>query len=165
MFTISNQTDYALLFIEYLARQGEAKSMVKVVDELRLPRRFMAQIAAKLVNANILESREGVNGGYKLSQPVSKIKLYDILALFEGDMALVKCADGEYKCDFAKVCRHKQYWKTVLTTKITNTLNKLTIADVISLPTRHPDPELAGEGSRPNGRSSHSREIPRPRSG
>lgn len=131
MFTISNQTDYAMLLLEYLAKQQGAIALSKVVKELRLPRRYLAQIAAKLVQAQILESREGIKGGYKLIKPLVKIRLYDILRLFEGDIKLVKCAHEDYNCQWEAICQHSPFWKKVLTERIVSSLNTIYLKDIV----------------------------------
>ena len=132
MFTISNQSDYAMLLLEYLAKHKAGVPLSKVVEELRLPRRYMAQIAAKLVQAQILESREGVKGGYKLIKPLAKIRLYDVLRLFEGDMKLVKCAHEDYDCQWEKMCKHSPFWKKVLTDKLISSLNTIYLNDIVT---------------------------------
>ncbi len=119
-----------MLFIDYLARQKNPVSLSHAIADLKLPRRYMAQIGAKLVGAGLLKSREGVKGGYRLSRPLDKIKLYDVLKLFEGELKLVKCADKSYQCQWEKLCGHHGYWKGTLTDKLFDFVNKTTVADL-----------------------------------
>lgn len=132
MFTISNQSDYAMLFLEYLARENKSVSLAKAVKELGLPRRFMAHVASKLVVARMLESHEGVHGGYKLVKPLKKIKLYELLRIFEGDMKLVKCSDNSYDCQWKKVCNHKDAWQHKLQKKFISVIDSLSVADMMA---------------------------------
>lgn len=131
MFTISNQTDYAMLFVRYLSDKKESASLAEAVAELKLPRQFMAHVASKLVVGGILESREGVKGGYKLAKPLKKVKLYDFLRLFEGDMRLVKCTDDTYNCQWKDICKHKDVWQHTLQNKLLSVMNSLSVADVM----------------------------------
>lgn len=131
MFTMSNETDYAMLFIEYLNDKNGWVSLSQTVDDLELPQRFMAQIAAKLVNAGYLVSKEGVNGGYKLTKPVEKIDLYDFLQLFEGDMYLVKCDKEDYECKWKTVCKHSRSWKGNMRKRLYNSIKGLKLKDVM----------------------------------
>lgn len=131
MFTISNQTDYAMLFIEYLAGRKRSVSIARLVDDTGLPRRYMAQIAAKLVTAGLVTSREGVKGGYRLAKPIADIKLYDILKIFEGDVQLIKCAHEDYECKWEKMCGHAGYWKDTLKSRFVDLIDELTVSDVI----------------------------------
>ncbi len=132
MFTISNQSDYAMLFLEYLSREKKSVSLAEVVEDLKLPRRFMAHVASKLVNAKILESREGVHGGYTLIKPLKKIKLSELLSLFEGDMKLVKCSDNSYECQWKNVCRHKNAWQHTLQKKFIAIIDSMSVADMMA---------------------------------
>lgn len=120
-----------MLMLEYLAAKRRAVSMSRLVNEIGLPRRFSAQIAASLVKEGILASREGVSGGYILSKPLKKIKLYDLLRIFEGDLKLTKCSDDNFKCSWERLCRHHNFWKTKLTGKFIQLINGLTVADLI----------------------------------
>lgn len=130
MFTISNQTDYAMLFLEYLSRQKKSVPLARAVEELKLPRRFMAHVASKLVAAQILKSQEGIRGGYVLIKPLKKIKLYELLRLFEGDMKLVKCSDDDYQCQLDGICRHKNLWQGKLQKKFLTVMNSVSVADM-----------------------------------
>lgn len=59
MFNISKQSDYGLLMLEYLKDKRDYISLTEIVEKLKLPKRFLARIASKLVSARILLSREG----------------------------------------------------------------------------------------------------------
>lgn len=134
MFTISNQSDYAMLFLEYLSKQKQSVPLAKAVEDLKLPRRFMAHVASKLVSAKILESREGMRGGYTLLKPLKKIKLSELLGLYEGDMKLVKCGDSSYACRWEKICNHQDAWQNKLQKKIMTVIDSVSVADMIAKP-------------------------------
>lgn len=106
--------------------------MTNAVADLKLPKRYMAHIAAKLASAEIIQSHEGVRGGYELKKKLSEIKLFEVLRLFEGDMRLVKCADSAYKCQWGEICGHQHYWKNKLTDKLVSVISSTTIGDLFS---------------------------------
>lgn len=130
MFTISNQSDYAVLLIEYLARKIKPTSISQIVKVCGLPRRFLARIAAQLVKADILESKEGIKGGYKLAKPLNQIKLYEVLQIFEKDLELIKCADEKYQCKWQKICKHQSFWKEKLKNQFIKNIKNLTFEDI-----------------------------------
>lgn len=132
MFTISNQTDYALLIIEYLSKQKTHIPLSLIINHLTIPKRFASRIASILVKHRILKSREGIYGGYTLAKSLDAIKLYDILTIFEGDAAFAKCADSHYLCRFQSVCQHSSFLKETLKTKYLALIKDLTIKETIN---------------------------------
>ena len=131
MLTINNKSDYGLLIVEKLHKQKEYIPLSKIVDNTKLPARFIARIAADLVRCGILESREGKIGGYKLAKNPDKITLYEFLKVFEEDMQLTKCQNPDYNCDFQTICNHNNFFRQKLTTILVHELNNWTLMDVI----------------------------------
>ncbi|OGK56783.1 hypothetical protein A3J15_02975 [Candidatus Roizmanbacteria bacterium RIFCSPLOWO2_02_FULL_38_10] len=132
MFALSNKTDYAFLFLEYLSRHDNAVPLSKFVADQGIPRRFMAQIASRLVRAQLVSSKEGISGGYTLKISPHKIPVYDVIRLFEGDLTVVKCNKKDFRCRYKIVCCHGDFFKDKLSKKLIKTLNGLTLKDVIA---------------------------------
>jgi Rrf2 family protein len=124
MFNISKQSDYGLLMLEYLKDKKNYTSLIEIVDKLKLPKRFLARIASKLVSARILLSREGKIGGYLLNPKIKSLTLYDYLKIFEGDLALTKCFDKDYQCQWEKNCFHKKFFNHKLRKTFIENLKK-----------------------------------------
>lgn len=131
MFTISNKTDYAVLLIEYLSQKIKPTPLSQIVKVCGLPRRFLARIAAQLVKTDILESKEGIKGGYRLKKPLTQIKLYEVLQIFEKDLEIIKCADKKYQCKWQKICQHQSFWKEKLKNQFIRSIKNITIKNVI----------------------------------
>lgn len=121
-----------MLFVDYLQQRSGWVSLKQVVDDLGLPRRFLAQIASKLVHAGLIESKEGVSGGYKLKKTIDKISLYDFLKVFEGDLRLVKCTSDTYECRFEHICSHKRHWKNTLKKQFIQMIGDMSIAQALN---------------------------------
>lgn len=49
-----------------------------------MPERFLLQVLRTLVNQGLLRSTRGVDGGYRLTKPLSQISLLDIIEATEG---------------------------------------------------------------------------------
>ena len=124
MFNISKQSDYGLLMLEYLKDKRDYISLTQIVEKLKLPKRFLARIASKLVSARILLSREGKVGGYLLNPEINSLTLYDYLKVFEGDLALTKCFDKDYQCQWEKNCSHKKFFNHKLRNSFIENLKK-----------------------------------------
>ncbi|GIW63065.1 MAG: hypothetical protein KatS3mg090_0891 [Patescibacteria group bacterium] len=106
MFAISNSSEYGLLILEQVKDCKEYVPLAEIVKKLKLPKRFVARVSAELVKAGLLDSKEGRNGGYRLSEEFYKLTLLDYLKIFEKT-DMVKCIDKNFKCRYSKNCSHK----------------------------------------------------------
>lgn len=130
MLTITNQSDYGIIFISYLIGKKGYIPLSQLVAETKLPGRFLARIAASLVKNKIVESREGKIGGYKLTKKIEKMTLYDYLKIFEGDLALSKCMTANYRCPWENQCQHKSFFQHNLHKIIISSLKKFKLKDI-----------------------------------
>ncbi|QQG44782.1 MAG: Rrf2 family transcriptional regulator [Candidatus Roizmanbacteria bacterium] len=131
MFTINNKSDYALLLVSHISSKKEFIPLSRLVVETKLPKRFIARIAADLARNGILESKEGKDGGYRLMKSLSKISLFDFLRVFEKDLRLVKCQISGYQCDFNRLCTHKNQLRQKIAGIFVNQLTNWTLQDLI----------------------------------
>jgi Rrf2 family protein len=131
MLTITNQSDYGILFLSSLRFKDDYVSLNELVFATKLPRRFLARIAATLVKHKIVESKEGKTGGYKLTSYANTVTLYDYLRIFEGDMNLAKCCGKEYCCKYKNICKHKDYLQKILTKTLIEELKKIPLKSII----------------------------------
>ena len=125
MFNLNTETDYALIILSYLYRQKKITALSELIKATNLPQRYLARIAAKLVNHKLLISREGRVGGYQLASNVNKISLYDFLLIYEGELFKTKCSAEDYCCEYEKVCHHKHFFTEKLNTVLKNNLTKI----------------------------------------
>lgn len=107
MLSISTQSDYGLLMISYLLKKEDFVPVSELVKEMNLPQRYLARIAAEMAKHQVLVSREGKVGGYKLTDKAKKMNLYDFLTIFEGEVSIARCDKEGFKCKWYEVCQHK----------------------------------------------------------
>lgn len=77
-----NQTiAYAVAAMSYMAAQpaGSLISNTTICKATETPERYLLQLLRKLVNAGVLNSVRGVQGGYRLAKPANKITLLEIV--------------------------------------------------------------------------------------
>ncbi|MDD3648303.1 MAG: Rrf2 family transcriptional regulator [Candidatus Dojkabacteria bacterium] len=110
MLVINKDTEYALLLIGHLADQDKFSSITDIVQKTRMPKRYLARIATELASSEILDSKEGVNGGFKLKRALSRISLYDVLSIFNKELEVVSCESHKYDCKFKDLCKHKGFF-------------------------------------------------------
>lgn len=131
MLTITNQSDYGILFIERLLDEKDYISLSELVKKTHLPKRFLARIGALLAKRGIVESREGKLGGYRLTKKIKTLSLLEYLRIFEKDLNIVKCARKKYQCRFKDLCRHNRVLRFTLNKLIINQLRKITLKNIL----------------------------------
>jgi len=133
MLNITNQSDYAILLVSNLVGQKYYIPLSQLTNSLKLPKRFLARIAARLVEEKILDSKEGKVGGYKLIEKLENINLYKFLAIFEGELSFVKCSDEKYQCVWAKRCRQRKFLSSKLNKIVIDELKKWSLNDLLKI--------------------------------
>jgi Rrf2 family protein len=83
---LTQTTRYALSALDYLASLGQSKPVPSytIARELGLREKFLLKALRPLVNAQLLRSLKGPNGGYVLARPASKVTLLEVVEAIEG---------------------------------------------------------------------------------
>ncbi len=94
---ISAKTDYAVRAAAELASRGE-EGWIKtesVATAQQIPLAFLLNILAELRTAGLVQSRRGVDGGYKLARPSADITIADVIRAVDGPLANIAGARPE----------------------------------------------------------------------
>jgi len=132
MLKLSKKSDYGLLIISKLLHTEEYMSLSKLVENTKLPLRFLARISAVLAKHGVLMSREGRVGGYKLGKRFPLLTAYDFLAIFETNLCMTGCQEDGHVCKFDKICKHKGPIRMKLQTVILRDLKKVQLSELFS---------------------------------
>lgn len=122
MLKLNRVSEYALISLAYIHRKQEERSDAhlapgekKKISQLsareiaevhHLPYEITAKTLQRLKKMGIIDSTQGVNGGYVLAKPLSSVSLAELLNGLEGEQSVVECAqhlrqDGEKECQFS----------------------------------------------------------------
>lgn len=97
---LSVRGEYALRALLVLTlHHGENDDVVRIQtisEEQRIPKKFLEQILNDLKRLGAVESRRGINGGYRLARPPEHITLASIVRHVEGAMAPVSCVSERF---------------------------------------------------------------------
>ena len=131
---ITNQADYALRAMLYLARLGFGKKAPSnvIAEEMNMSRIFLSRINTQLVNARLITTWRGARGGIALTRPASEISIYDILTAVDGPIRLVGCLEDSNCCQFSGTCPLHKFWirtEEVLISQLKSTTLQDLIAD------------------------------------
>ena len=93
-------TDYAFRIILFMSTQpfGTRKVGAELARTSKIPERFLLKIMRYLVNANLLNSYRGVDGGFSLAKKPKDISLYDVVTAVEGETYLQHCLYDSENC-------------------------------------------------------------------
>ncbi|MCP3974553.1 MAG: Rrf2 family transcriptional regulator [bacterium] len=110
--TLGRKGDYAVRAVLDLARhwgQGRRKSR-EIATTMDIPERYVGQILAKLVRADLLMATAGPDGGYSLSRDPAEVTLLEVVEASEGAIALSACVLSGGPCDWTNVCPVHETW-------------------------------------------------------
>jgi len=133
MIRLSKKADYGIEALIALskAENGELISMSKMSKERKLPLYFLSQVMSELKKAGLVESKEGIGGGYRILVQPEGISILRILEIFEGETALVDCACKDFQsCKRGDKCQSKEGW-SALNKDFINFFKEKTLQDLI----------------------------------
>jgi len=125
----SKKSDYGVQLLTALAgsKKNVFVSLKQVARKNKLPYKFVGQIAQELKKANILESKEGVRGGYRLSRPAEYISLAEVIEALDGKVE-EECGKGE-ACGCGHFCIRDDVHEPAAAAAM-GAMNERTIADL-----------------------------------
>jgi len=92
MVRFTKKVEYALISLRHIANaKDEIITAKQISNKFNIPYELLAKILQKLKKEKILESNQGVNGGYKLIKQLNEISLSSLIDIIEGKLAIVEC--------------------------------------------------------------------------
>ena len=134
---LSLRGEYALRAILVLGlNHSQADSVIRIQtisEQQNIPKRFLEQILNDLKSADIVESRRGVAGGYRLARPPQEVTLAEIIRHIEGPLAPVSCVSENFyekcSCPNEELCGIRSVMRDVRTA-IVQILERVTVAQL-----------------------------------
>lgn len=107
MFRLGKLTDYALLLVHTMAGQPITTRWRtdSLVDATHLPLPTVRKCLKHLVDAQLVDSFRGAQGGYQLNRPAEDISLAAVIEAIEGPVQMTECSqpDGG-QCELDEIC-------------------------------------------------------------
>ncbi|MBT4286302.1 MAG: Rrf2 family transcriptional regulator [Deltaproteobacteria bacterium] len=111
---ITKETDYAIICVLYLAvRRFDYVTVAEIADSYNIPKAFLSKIFQKLSKANLIFSRQGKKGGFKLTGQPIDITLMDIYNAIHGCLAINICVNQKGACERMTFCGIKPIWNEI----------------------------------------------------
>jgi Rrf2 family protein len=106
MLRLSKKADYALLSMRHLAAHADRDAMParELAETYDIPPELLAKVLQRLVRAGLLESHQGIRGGYGLARPASHISVADVIQAVDGPLTVTACSEVDHTCDQYSKC-------------------------------------------------------------
>lgn len=92
---LSQKAKYALRAVMMLAERAgdpEPVRVPEIAQRERISLKFLEAILVELRDAELVESRRGRHGGYRLKRPPEEISFGDVIRTIDGALAPIRCA-------------------------------------------------------------------------
>ena len=129
---VSTKGRYALrVMVDLAEHQAAGRIPLKEIAARQgISEKYLENILATLVRANMLSGMRGKGGGYRLTRSPDQYTVSEILMLTEGSLAPVSClTPGASACARMANCRTYEMWKG-LNDLISDYFGKITLADL-----------------------------------
>ena len=124
-------SEYAIKCLVYMATTSDDLCPVlHLATQLNIPYKFLGRLMVHLREAGFVESVRGKNGGYRIAQPLSAIRLEQIVDSVEGLETYDRCILGFERCDEDNPCPMHEFWKGPKQ-NIQTMMTDVTLADMV----------------------------------
>jgi len=110
---LTKTTEYAIRALVYIQIQNwnrQRPGVSEIAKKIDAPEAFSAKILQTLSGNGLVNSVRGRGGGFFFSKNKSKLTIYDVIHVMEGDDCLHKCGFGLKNCNKDNPCPlHEKY--------------------------------------------------------
>ena len=113
MLRISKLTDYAILVMVELTRDGEMLSAHALAERVGIEAPTASKVLKLLAGGGLLDSYRGANGGYKVKRAPGEISVAEVIAAIEGPIAMTECSEEPGLCSQEASCELRGNWQRI----------------------------------------------------
>lgn len=139
MLRISKLTDYAILLMVEMTREGEMLSAHSLADRIGIEAPTASKVLKLLAGSGLLESYRGANGGYRVSRTANQISVAEVIAAIEGPIAMTECSVEEGLCSQEDNCDLRSNWQRI-SMAVAQALREVSLAEMSAPPGKKPNP-------------------------
>ena len=105
MNRIHRKVEYALIALKHMRAKapGERTTVKEMVTTYGCPHDVLARVLQILAARQILNSEQGIRGGYAIAKDLNHLSYYDLLEVILGPMGVARCVD-EAPCELRGTC-------------------------------------------------------------
>ena len=139
MLRISKLTDYAILIMVELTRDGEMLSAHALAERIHVEIPTASKVLKLLAGDGLLESYRGANGGYRVSRQAGDISVAEVIAAIEGPIAMTECSVEEGLCSQEDSCELRGNWQRI-SLAVAGALQEVSLAEMSTPMTKNENP-------------------------
>jgi FeS assembly SUF system regulator len=139
MLRISKLTDYAILLMVELTRDGEMLSAHALAERIHVETPTASKVLKILAGSGLLESYRGANGGYRVNRSAAEISVAEVIAAIEGPIAMTECSVEEGLCSQEDNCDLRSNWQRI-SLAVAQALRDVSLAEMSAPAERQANP-------------------------
>lgn len=130
---LTRQTNYAMRILMYCAaNDGKLSRIPEIARAYSVSELFLFKILQPLVEARLVETVRGRNGGVRLGRPAEQITLFDVVRVTEENFAMAECFENDAtECPLVDSCSLNSALREALNAFF-EVLMRHTIADLVA---------------------------------
>ena len=103
---LTRQTNYAMRILMYCAaNEGRLSRIPEIASAYTVSELFLFKILQPLVEAGLVETVRGRNGGVRLGRAAEDISLFDVVRVTEENFAMAECFENDAtECPLVDSC-------------------------------------------------------------
>lgn len=103
---LTKQTNYAIRMLMYCAaNEGELSRVPEIARAYSVSELFLFKILHPLVEAELMQTVRGRNGGVRLAKPAADITVADVVRVTEDNFAMAACFENDaVECPLVNAC-------------------------------------------------------------
>lgn len=111
---LTNTSQYAIRILSFMAIQkSDMVSAKYLIDNLNISDKYLRGLMTKLKKSGLVESIQGREGGYRISKPLNKLFLVEIIEAVEDIDKYIGCVLGFEECTNENPCAVHFKWKGI----------------------------------------------------
>lgn len=129
MLRISKLTDYAILMMVEMTRDGGMLSAHALAERVHVETPTASKVLKLLAGNGLLESYRGASGGYRVTRGASDISVAEVIAAIEGPIAMTECSVEEGLCSQEDQCELRGNWQRI-SLAVAQALREVSLAEM-----------------------------------
>ncbi len=111
---LTNETDYAIRIVTYLSEHNRKVDAGTIAKSTGVTPRFTLKILRRLMEAGIVRSYKGAQGGYALAKAPQEITMLEVVETICGPLAVNRCQHDPGECTHPNgVCCYRDVFSDV----------------------------------------------------
>ncbi len=133
----SQTSEYAIRALSLLVRHPRQEFVLvsTLAAKAELPHYYLSKILQNLARMEVLDSRRGRQGGFRLARDPDEITLHEIVHAIENLGQTCRCLLGQAECSDERACPLHEFW-VGQTEKYMDTLRSTTLGDLVRFETK-----------------------------